>query len=63
MRAYASAILPLFLPLLLLIIIIIIIIASAILQDPMFDKIIKALYGNVDQYDAEVRQAVVAFQI
>jgi hypothetical protein len=25
------------------------------LQDPMFDKIIKALYGDVDQYDAEVR--------
>jgi hypothetical protein len=24
------------------------------LQDPAFDKIIKALYGDVDQFDAEV---------
>ena len=26
-------------------------------QDPVFDKIIKALYGNVDQFDAEVSRA------
>jgi hypothetical protein len=25
-----------------------------VLQDPAFDKIIKALYGDVDQFDAEV---------
>lgn len=24
-------------------------------QDPAFDKVIKALYGDVDQFDAEVR--------
>jgi hypothetical protein len=29
-------------------------------QDPAFDKIIKALYGDVDQFDAEVRSHLLA---
>ena len=31
--------------------------AAVVLQDPKFDKVIKALYGDVDKFDAEVRAA------